>query len=329
MRLPVSVRPSRHRFSFIGCQLAVGLACLGLACTPDRAAAQGIGTQNNDANLSAANFGERQNLHATLQWRQIQEHLPDPRTASAQILEQEADILRARRFPEDALEYYNYALARGGSMPQLLNKLGLTELEMRNIELARAYFKRSVKLNSRSADSWNNLGAVEYLDRGSSAAIGDYKHAIKLDKRQAVFHANLATAYFETRDYSAARKEMSAALKLDPGIFDKQSSAGGVEAHVLTAQDHARFAYEMARMYARNGQVEQMLHSLAMASEAGMDVQREMHRDLELAKFENDPRVVLLVHNAQMLKTGRAATVSASSAGSTDAAPLAAKPVAE
>jgi tetratricopeptide (TPR) repeat protein len=273
-----------------------------------------------EAQTLSATSTERERLHETEQWRQIQTHLPDPATASPQTLEQEADILRARRFPEDAMDYYKYAVARGGNVPELMNKLGLTELEVRNVELARAYFKRSVKLRSKQADAWNNLGAVDYLDRMPDAAISDYKRAIKLNKYSAVFHSNLATAYFETRDFGAARREMAEALKLDPEIFDKDTSTGGVEAHVLTSQDRARFAFEMAKLYARNDQQEQMLHSLAMASEAGMDVQREMERDPVLAKFEMDPRVVLLVHNAQMLRAGRASTASASSVGGGDAA---------
>jgi hypothetical protein len=45
-----------------------------------------------------------------------------------------------------------------------------------------------------------------------------------------------------------------------------------------------------------------------------MDVQREMRKDQVLAKFELDPRVVVLVHNAQALRA-KAPTASASSAG--------------
>jgi tetratricopeptide (TPR) repeat protein len=262
--------------------------------------------------------------HDSAQWREIEQHLPDPKTATPQMLEMQADILRARRFPEDAMNFYNYAIARGGNVPALLNKLGLTELEMKNVELARAYFKRSLKLNPKDANAWNNLGAVEYLDRGASTAVSDYKKAIKLDKRDAVFHANLATAYFEVQDYKGARREMGSALKLDPDIFDSRLGTGGVQAHVLTSEDRERFAFEMARMYAQNDLQDQMLHSLAMASEAGMDVQREMRKDPVLAKFENDPRVVVLVHNAQMVRNSRAATVSASGA-----APPALKPVSE
>jgi tetratricopeptide (TPR) repeat protein len=299
--------------------LALGFLCLCAAMWAARAAAQ----------EQTPTSGEQESQHETEQWRQIQSHLPDRATATSAELEQEADILRARRFPEDALVFYNDAIARGGDVPALLNKLGLTELELRNIELARSYFMRAVKLSRRNASSWNNLGAVEYLDKSAQAAASDYKRAIKLDKRQAVFHANLATAYFGTRDYGGARREMAAAMKLDPRIFERAESTGGVEAHVLTSQDRARFAYEMAKLYARAGQQEQMLHSLAMACEAGMDVQREMRHDVALAQFENDPRVVLLVHNAEIVRATRSATVSAQSNGSAAAPPTGSRPMME
>jgi tetratricopeptide (TPR) repeat protein len=292
MRLPVL-------FVRIALNLAAGAAlCLPLA------AQSGVATDS-----------ARDRLHQTDQWRMIEQHLPNPATASPQDLEQEGDILRARRFPEDAMDYYKYAMARGGDAAELLNKIGLTELEMKNIQLARAYFQRVVKMRKKDAEAWNNLGAVEYIDGAPANAISDYKKAVKINKRQAVFHANLATVYFEVKDFTPARREIATALKLDPQIFEHALSSGGIAAHVLSAEDRARFSYEMAKLYAKNGLDEPMLHSLAMASEAGMDVQREMHKDPELAKFEMDPRVVVLVHNAQALRATRGARVSASSAG--------------
>jgi tetratricopeptide (TPR) repeat protein len=317
MRLPGSFTPIAFRMRSAP-TLALNLLCVcGFVLCAARVAGQQL-TAGSD----------QLRAHDSVQWRQIEPHLPDPRTATPQALEQQGDILRARRFPEDAMDFYKYAMDRGAKVAPVLNKLGLTELEMRNVELARMYFKRSVKMDPKSADAWNNLGAVEYLDRGASTAINDYKRAIKLDKRQAVFHANMATSYFEVQDYKGARREMAAALKLDPDIFDSKVGNGGVQAHVLTSEDRARFAYEMARMYASNKLEEQMLHSLAMASEYGMDVQREMRKDPVMAQYENDARVVVLVHNAQVVRNARG-TVSASRGGNADPGPEAAKPVSE
>jgi tetratricopeptide (TPR) repeat protein len=320
MRLPGFAPPTESRIRFAR-RFALGLLCFGAMVLAARAAAQ------QSALPSSHMTSDQLRTHDSEQWREVEAHLPNPATSTPQALEEQADILRARRFPEDALNFYNYAMARGGNAPVLMNKLGLTELEMKNVELARAYFKRSVKLNPKNADVWNNLGAVEYLDRGASIAVQDYKRAIKLNKHQAVFHANLATAYFEMQNYKGARREMASAMSIEPDIFDQRVGTGGIQAHVLTSEDRARFSYEMARMYAHNQQQEQMLHSLAQACEFGMDIQREMRKDEVLAQYENDPRVAVIVHNALLIRTGHADQVSASSSEETE--PSAAKPVSE
>jgi tetratricopeptide (TPR) repeat protein len=243
-------------------------------------------------------------MHDSPQWDAIKDHLPDPATATPQALEMQADILRARRFPEDARDYYKYAMARGGKQSVLLNKLGMTELEMKNVDLAKAYFQRSVRLNRKDPEAWNNLGAVEYMDGNETGSIGDYKRAIKLGKGVAVFHANLGTTYFAEKEYKAARREIASAMKLDPQVFEHQTTTGGLSAHVLSSSDRARFAFEMAKLYAQRGAETQMLHSLAMASEAGMDLQREMRKDPVLAKFVADKRVVTIVLNTEAMGIG-------------------------
>lgn len=250
-------------------------------------------------------------MHDSVEWAEIARHLPDPVTSSSAELELEGDILRARRYPEDALDFYKYAQTRGGSPAALANKMGLAELEMKNIQLARVYFKQVVKLDKKNSEGWNNLGAAEFLDGVTGDALSDYKRAIKLDKHHAIYHSNLASVYFQLKDYNGARRELGRALELDPHVFDRKEGVGGVAAHVLSAADRARFSFEMAKLYARNRMEDEMLHSLAVASEAGMDVQREMHHDAYLTKFEEDPRVLLLVHNALLLRAGHGETVSA------------------
>jgi tetratricopeptide (TPR) repeat protein len=242
--------------------------------------------------------------HEDPQWSLIQEHLPDPATASPQELETAADVLRARRFPESALDYYTYALKRGANEAEILNKLGVTELEIGNHQIARAFFQRVVHLKRKDADGWNNLGAVEYLEGLNGNAISDYKRAIKLNKKSAAFHSNLGTAYFQTKDFDRARKEFQVALKLDPDMMTHRGGMGGITMRMLSPEDHARFSYELARLYAQQGDEAQMLHYLTTASEGGFDVLDAMRRDEVLERYCKDPRVLLLVHNARLLRSG-------------------------
>jgi tetratricopeptide (TPR) repeat protein len=243
--------------------------------------------------------------HQSSEWLTVEPHLPNPATASAAQLELAGDILRARRFPEDAVEFYIYALKRGGQEAALMNKLGVTELELRNVVAARVYFQRVVQLQRKDARGWNNLGAVEYSEGRYGKAISDYGRAIKLDTQQATYHSNRGTAYFETKDYERARREFDTALKLDPQMM-KHLGTTGLEVHMLSPSDRARYCFELARLFAHRGDEMEMLHYLQMASEGGFDVEHDMGSDEVLARYRKDPRVLTLVRNAKALRSGRA-----------------------
>jgi len=239
--------------------------------------------------------------HENPSWPSVANHLPDPTTANAAQLETAADVLRARRFMEDALDYFSYSLQHGGNDVRLLNKMGVTELELRRPVQARAYFQRVVKTHKKDAEGWNNLGAIEYLEGRFGNAISDYRRAIKLDGNSATYHSNIATAYFDKKDYERARKEYEIALKLDPDMLQHHGTAG-TTTRMLSPEDHARFCYELARLYAAQGDEANMLHYLTMASESGFDMLREMASDAVLGKYRKDPRVLLIAKNAREMR---------------------------
>ena len=81
---------------------------------------------------------------------------------------------------------------------------------------------------------------------------------------------------------------------------------GGLTAHMLSPEDHARYCFEMARLYAELGDETDMLHYLTMASEGGFDVLGEMRSDAKLDRYRKDARVILLVKNAKAMRSGRA-----------------------
>jgi tetratricopeptide (TPR) repeat protein len=257
-------------------------------------------------NAPVSDAAMRELRHQDPQWQIVKPHLPDPATATEQQLETVGDVLRARRFPEDALDYYTYALRRGGgNQVELMNKLGVVQLDLRHTAAARAYFESAIKLKKKDAVAWNNLGAVEYIDARFGTAISDYSRAIKLNKASAIYHSNLATAYFEQKDYKNARQQFKIALKLDPDVAHRDG-VGGLTAHMVSPEDHARYCFEMARLYGELGDETNMFHYLTMASEAGFDVMGEMHGDSTLDRYRKDPRVVMLVKNSRALRSGRA-----------------------
>jgi tetratricopeptide (TPR) repeat protein len=264
---------------------------------------------------------DRDLRHQSADWFAIEPHLPDAKTASWQKLELAADVLRARRFPEDALVYYGYAMQRGGPQADLLIRMGVTELELRNIAIARTYFLQVVRLQKKNAQGWNNLGAAEYVDGRYGTAISDYSKAIKLDKKSAIYHSNLGTAYFEEKNFERARQQFDIALTLDPDMM-KHNGASGVEAHMLSPADHAHYCFEIARLYAHRGDEENMLRYLTLSSEGGYDVLGSMGSDEVLAKYRKDPRVINLVRNAIALRNSKISVADARSGGVPPLLPL-------
>ena len=154
--------------------------------------------------------------------------------------------------------------------------------------------------------AWNNLGAVEYMDGRFATAISDYSRAIKLNKTSAIYHSNLATAYFEEKNYKEARNQFKIALQIDPEMA-QHDGVGGLTAHMLSPEDHARYCFEMARLYAELGDETNMLHYLTMASEGGFDVMGEMGGDNVMAPYRKDPRVDPAREECPCAASGRAA----------------------
>ena len=276
------------------------VSCVSLAC-----AAQQVVRTSAEA--------DRDLRHATVEWANMAPHLPDPQTGSAAQLQVAADVLRARRMPEDALEYYQYALARGGDASTLWNRIGITELELREVQAAKVAFKRAVSLKKKDSEGWNNMGAAEYVTGNYLAAIQDYQRAVRFNEKSAVFHSNLGTAYFETKDYETAGHEFELALKLDPAIF-QHSGAGGVQAHVLSPADRGRFCFSLAKLAAKQHNDPAVIEWLSKASETGYDILFEMRGDAALAPYLQDERVVLMVKNAKLMRNGQIASAQPVSA---------------
>ena len=179
-------------------------------------------------------------------------HLPDPATASPSDLQMAADVMRARRLPEDALEYYRFALERGGDPGKLTNRIGDHAAGVASPGTRTRRLPAFGSPGSQGPRCLEQSGCLGVRWRRlSRAAIGDYKRAVKLNKNKATFHSNLGTAYFEVKDYDSARKQFATALKLDPNALQGGTS-NGIEAHVLSPSDRGRFCFEMAKLAARD-----------------------------------------------------------------------------
>ena len=249
---------------------------------------------------------DRDLRHQSAEWLTIAAHLPDPETTTPATLLSVGDVLRARRLPEDALDYYRYAMQRGGDEATLWNRIGVTELELRNTDAARVAFQRSVQLQKKDSKAWNNLGSAEFVGGNLRGALTDYEHAVKLNKKTAVYHSNLGSAYFELKDFESARREFQRAVKLDANVFHDGGWSGS-EVHMMSQTDRGRFSFEMAKISARQKDDADVMRYLGQASEAGFDIASEMSGDKDFQIYWKDPRVATIVKNAKAMRARQVA----------------------
>lgn len=64
---------------------------------------------------------------------------------------------------------------------------------------------------------------------------------------------------------------------------------GGVAAHLASPEDRAHYAYVLAKLYAKSGDLDRALLQLKSAKENGYERLKDVYTDAEFATLRNDP----------------------------------------
>ena len=220
-------------------------------------------------------------------------------------LESNGDALRSQKDFAAAAGAYEAAIRRNPKDAVLWNKLGMAELQlgagsqgldrMRHFNAARSSFERAVKLKKDYAEAMNNIGVVFYQQGDYRKAIGRYKRALAI-RDAASFHSNLGSVYFAQKKLPEAMREYLTAFRLDPDVFER-SSATGLTGRVSRPEDRARYAFLLARLYARVGDVDHAIGQIKTALENGYKELDPLYNDQEFAGVRSDPRFAQLMEN--------------------------------
>lgn len=205
-------------------------------------------------------------------------------------LDKAADEARNQKDYAQAIEYLQAAIRREPKNEMLYNKLGMAEWKRGDNRSARAEFLRATKLNSKYADAFNNIGALDYTQKNTRSAVKYFKKAVSLDESRATFHVNLGAAWFAQNKVDRALTEYTRALELDPQVL-VNSMLAGVAAQIASPEERARYAYMLAKIYARRGDVEDCLRCLRKAKEEGYRELANVYKDQEFASLRNDVRL--------------------------------------
>ena len=225
--------------------------------------------------------------------------LPPPAGASARDLEKDGDELRSKKAFIDAIDYYRAAMKQADSA-ELHNKTGIAYLQLLQRKVAEKEFNHAIKMNHGYAEAVNNLGVIFYMRKKYDKAIKEYEQALKLNDRAAPFHSNLGMAYFEKKEFERASAELMRALELDPQIFDRQA-LGGIAARMASPEDRARYAYTLARIYARQGINDRSLEYLKKAVEEGYAHINDVYKDEVFVQLRKDPRFAAVMAKTEPL----------------------------
>ena len=101
----------------------------------------------------------------------------------------------------------------------MANKTGIAYHQLADLDNARKYYERAIKLSPSYAEAINNLGTVYYARKSYRRAISQYRKALELRPGFAPFLANLGTAYFARKQYAQASMAYFQALARRPGCL--------------------------------------------------------------------------------------------------------------
>ena len=219
---------------------------------------------------------------------------PLPPPALDLTTERRGDIYMARKMYREAVDSYQQGLKADPKSYILYNKLGIAHHQQLQLDAARRYYERAVRLNRRYSEAINNIGTIQYARGSYRGAINQYKKALKIAPNSASIHSNLGTAYFSRKRYKEASDHYLTALKLDPEIFEHRGTVGSL-LQERNVQDRARFHYYMAKTYAVAGYLDRALSYLRKALEEGLKDREKIPEEAEFAALRDNPEFQQLI----------------------------------
>ena len=199
--------------------------------------------------------------------------------------EMRGDILMARKMFREAAEMYT---STGQNTAILSNKIGIAYHQMTELDIARKYYERAIKLDKNYSEAINNLGTVFYAKKNYRKAVSQYNKALKIKPNSPSIYSNLGTAQFARKKYKQALEAYDVALSLDPEVFEHRGSHG-VLLQERSVEERAKFHFYLAKTYAKAGAIERALTYIRKSLEEGFKERDKFHSEPEFAKLKELP----------------------------------------
>jgi tetratricopeptide (TPR) repeat protein len=210
-------------------------------------------------------------------------------------IEMRGDILMARKMYREAIEKYKEGPPDSAV---LANKIGIGYHQLLDLDNAKKYYQRAVKLDREYAEAINNLGTIYYAKKSYRRAVNEYKKALRIKPDSASMMSNLGTAYFARKHYDQAFELYQKAIELDPEVFEHRGTTG-VLLQERSVEERAKFHYTLAKTYAKTGRNDLALVYIRKAIEEGFKERDRFEKDPEFAGLHDDPEFKKLMEMEQ------------------------------
>jgi tetratricopeptide (TPR) repeat protein len=208
------------------------------------------------------------------------------------------DIMMARKMYRDAIDFYKPGALKSAV---LSNKTGIAYHQMGDLDNARKYYEKAIKLDRLYPEAYNNLGTIHYAKKSYGNAIKSYERALALTPKTASIWTNLGTAQFARKKYAEALRAYQYALQIDPEIFERRGS-NGVMLQERSVEEKALFYYTLAKSYAQAGDEDRMMRYIRFALENGFKQRKRFLEEPEFAAYrEKEPFKELLAAEQKVL----------------------------
>ena len=215
-------------------------------------------------------------------------NLPSPRSVAEQNAslsnEVRGDIMMARKMYLDAIDFYK---PQSNTNAVVANKMGIAYHQLNDLNNAKKYYERAVKLDKTYAEAINNLGTIHYARKSYGNAIKQYEKALQLHPDSASILSNLGTAYFARKKYDQALLYYSRAIAIDPEVFDRRGS-NGLQIQERSVEERAKFHYTLAKTFAKAGLLDQAIQNIRFALEYGFKERDKFKSEAEFAGLQNN-----------------------------------------
>lgn len=121
---------------------------------------------------------------------------------------------------QDAVKYFERAIAFDSSYVFAYNGLANTHIKLNNYKKAEDYFKAGIKYGEKDAFLYNNLANLYLMEGKIELALKNLKIAAEYNPNSSLINYNLANIYYNMGKYSAAILYYKKALQLDANMCE-------------------------------------------------------------------------------------------------------------